>query len=141
MSALKTKDGIAPGKIMYHVYGTVLAKRRHKLTENNIDDHIERCIITSFPKYYHYSLSTRTDSLFVDCIMFGTMEEFRSGFSLKDCGIGNKKNYNLNRLFTSIGDAREFIGEIMAGKFFDVEEQMLYNEEKYYYDICNSITL
>ena len=114
MTALKTTKGIVPGKILYYVNGSSLYRKKGY----SIDSVIEKYIITSPPRYWYNGRISR--NLFVSTI---------SGhFSINDCGIDNKKQYNLNRLFGTKEEAAEFVGQCILGKFFDTEDQRVYDD-------------
>lgn len=123
MPAINDPNWIAPGKICYQVYGSIIPK---KATKIDIDLYITKYIITTKPQNLHYNYGYRTSSLF-----FGTISAKsgdKTGFSIHDCGMNNKINYNLNRIFATIEEAREFVSECFLGKFFDTADQLIYND-------------
>lgn len=131
MAAINTTKGIAPGKIVYHVYGSIIAKGQYN-KDKDIEDHVEKLIVTSFPKYWHHSTQRRCDSLFFDVIRQSTIGDgdWRTGHSVRDCGIECPHGkYNLNRIFATKEEAMEFVSECMMGKFFDKEDQDVYNRQ------------
>jgi|AGFT01.1.fsa_nt_gi hypothetical protein len=131
MAAINTTKGIAPGKIVYHVYGSSIVKSVSKGNKDNIDldANIQKMIVTSFPKNWHYSTNSRTDSLFFDVIRISQNgQSWRSGCSIHDCGINTTHGkYNLNRIFATKVEAREFISECLSGVFFDETDQEVYD--------------
>lgn len=133
MAAINTTKGIAPGKIVYHVYGSCIAKLKNKgIHDIDIDANMQKLIITSFPKNWHYSTGSRTDSLFFDVIRVSRNgQTWRSGNSVHDCGINNTHGkYNLNRIFATKVEAREFISECLSGVFFDKTDQEVYDRNQ-----------
>lgn len=129
MPAINSTKGIAPGKIVYHVYGSVIAKG--KSHSRNPEELVEKIIITSFPKNWHSSTSQRSASLFFDVIRESSWggKDWHSSHSVRDCGIGGKK-YNLNRIFATKMEALEFVSECLLGKFFDINDQKVYDEHQ-----------
>lgn len=126
MPAINTIKGIAPGKIVYHVYGSVIVKG--KSPKENLEDYVEKIIVTSFPKNWHTGTRRRSESLFFDVLRESSWngKDWHSAFSVRDCGIGGSK-YNLNRIFATKVEALEFVSECLCGKFFDKEDQEVYN--------------
>lgn len=129
MPAIDTMKGIAPGKIFYHVYGSVIAKGKH--IKENPEDHIEKIIVTSFPKNWHHVTKRRSESLFFDVLRESSWggKDWYSAFSVRDCGINTHK-YNLNRIFATKVEALEFVSECLCGKFFDKEDQEVYDRSQ-----------
>lgn len=126
MPAINTTKGIAPGKILYHVYGSVIAKRKSNSTEP--EKLVEKIIVTSFPKHWHRTTNSRSDSLFFDVLRESGWDgkDWHSAHSVLDCGIGGHK-YNLNRIFATRVEAIEFASECLSGVFFDKADQDVYN--------------
>lgn len=128
MPAINTINGIAPGKIVYHVYGSVIAKGKGKPTAKAPEEYVEKIIITSFPKHWHKGTGSRSESLFFDVLRESGWngKDWHSAHSVRDCGIGGHK-YNLNRIFATRVEAIEFASECLCGKFFDKADQDVYN--------------
>ena len=134
MPAINTIKGLAPGKIVYHVYGSSLIKNK-KRGFDNPDEHVSKLILTSFPKFWHRSTDSRCDSLFFDVIRFGYLGEYETCHSVRDCAIGEKiRKYNLNRIFATKEEALEFVSECLIGKFFDSTDQEVYDRDFGYND-------
>lgn len=129
MPAINTTKGIAPGKILYHVYGSVIAKGKGQSSDP--EKLVEKIIVTSFPKNWHTGTGRRSDSLFFDVIRKSSIRDgdWHSAHSVRDCGIGAK--YNLNRIFATKAEAIEFASECLLGKFFDNTDQEVYNRIQY----------
>lgn len=127
MPAINTIKGIAPGKIVYHVYGSVIAKGKGKPPAKAPEEYVEKIIITSFPKNWHKGTNRRSDSLFFDVLRESCLggKDWHSAHSVRDCGIGAK--YNLNRIFATKVEAIEFTSECLSGKFFDKADQEVYD--------------
>lgn len=136
MPAINTIKGIAPGKIFYHVYGSVITKGKHD-ENKEIDEYIGKLIVTSFPKYWHSVTNTLSDSLFFDVLLESSFRDdmWKSCHSVRDCGINcTHGKYNLNRIFATKYEAREFVSQCLMGKFFDKEDQEVYDRSKCDYD-------
>lgn len=130
MPAINSIKGIAPGKIVYHVYGSVIAKGKGKGKPNakQAEEYVEKIIITSFPKNWHTNTKSRSSALFFDVLRESGWDgkDWHSAHSVRDCGIGGHK-YNLNRIFATRVEAIEFASECLSGNFFDNEDQAVYN--------------
>ena len=134
MPAINTIKGLAPGKIVYHVYGSSLIKNKESYSDNP-EEHITKLILTSFPKFWHRTTGTRCNSLFFDVIRCGYMGEYESCHSVLDCAIGDTfRKYNLNRIFSTKEEALEFVSECLIGKFFDSTDQEVYDRDFGYND-------
>ena len=114
-----TTNQIVPGKIVYHVYGMSRQRTKNSLFGG-------KKIITS-EVYNHDGVGKR-----FDCVEI--FENDNNPFEVKghkyidDCGMGDRI-YNLNRLFSTMDEALDFIEQCKAGVFKDPVDQDFYNND------------
>ena len=130
MSAINTLKGLAPGKIVYEVYGSLITAN----CTGNPENLISKCILTSFPKYWCDVINDRTDTLFVSYIKHVDEKlSYHSNFSVIDRGIlessNRTKKHNLNRIFWTVEDALDFIEQCKTGNFKDESDSVVKNND------------
>ena len=120
-----TTSQIVPGKIVYHVYGISRKKAKNAFFGG-------KKIITSLPY-----VCDRTGYKRFDCIEIfennNDSLEFNGHMYVNDCGMGNKV-YNLNRLFSTMDEALDFIEQCKTGVFKDPVDQDFYDNDFPFWD-------
>lgn len=122
MPALTEPTWIAPGKIIYQVHGSIIIHNLDKSRSSDIDDYINKLIITSKPINWYKNGTSKSFFSTINC-----EKEYNKDISLSDFGIGNESNYNLNRIFVTKEEAREFASECILGIFFNINDQFIYD--------------
>ena len=113
-----TINQIVPGKILYVVYGV----GRRDCKNARLDSKI---IVTSKPYTCKDIERPKFDYLYKSEI---TGKDMRGNRYTNDCGLGDNI-YNLNRLFSSLEDALDFIEQCKTGVFKEKSDQDFYDND------------